>query len=96
MTSEPRMFNRSGHVFLSIINTSGSLVFTGFDRITFENACSNLICSKRANLIIEFNTSTKDVWVNYFSEKLHFRKINDRVEASNVNVTIAIHNVTIG
>jgi hypothetical protein len=101
MLSKPRMFNRSGNVFISIINASGRLAFTGFGQMTFEN-CGSKIVNKTTNASVNItfhpsgDVNTTRVWIKYFVEDLGFRDVgNNTVNATGVNVTIAIHNVSI-
>jgi len=101
MLSKPRMFNRSGEIFISIINASGGLAFTGFERMMLENSGSKIISrTKNTNINIMFhsfgNVDTTHVWVKYFVDELGFEDVDgDTVNATCVNVTIAIHNVTV-
>ncbi len=94
MMSKPRIIRKSGEIFLSLINIRGSLALSGFGQISLENNGSEVYKGSNTNISIEFNTPAREVWIKYFKD-LGFTESSNSVTCKNVNVTIAIHNITL-
>lgn len=93
MISEPRIFNTGDGVFLSLIDLSGELSFSGLKEIQFSHINSSI---QNVNIEIKPYSKTVEVWKSFLNgSDLSFTWDEDNESFKKDNVILAIHGVEV-